>query len=362
MPTTLWPPETINARPCAMPSVPSVATNGGTPSATTSAPFERPNDRPTPTAAASATARRCSFISSVAMTTPARLSTAPMERSRPSVMMTSVIGSASSSRTDDCTPMFSRFAAVANPEPNTANTTASSASTYAAPLFMVHGELQDVGFAQIAALQFSDDPLVAHHIGAVAHGHHLRQFGADHQDARAVGDQPADDAVDLRLGTDVDAARGFVEDEKARSGGEPLADDDFLLIPAAQQPHRPRGGRRGNPQTRHDVARNRRRGASAVPPARKPLAKAGDEHVVFDRPHQRQPFRLPVLGDQSGAGADGTNGSAVNRLPAEAYRSAAHTIGAEDRARELAPSSTDETRQAHNFPAADRERGPLNAV
>ena len=43
-------------------------------------------------------------------------------------MMMSVIGSASSSRTDDCTPMLSALAAVANPDPNTENTTSRTTS------------------------------------------------------------------------------------------------------------------------------------------------------------------------------------------------------------------------------------------
>ena len=111
-----------------MPRVPSVATNGGSPRPTTSSPFARPNAAPTPTAAASATGSGRPFISSVASTTPARLRTAPIDRSRPSLMITSVIGSASSRSTDDWTPMFSTLAAVAKPDPNTENTASRTTS------------------------------------------------------------------------------------------------------------------------------------------------------------------------------------------------------------------------------------------
>ena len=55
--------------------------------------------------------------------------------------------------------------------------------------------------------------------------------------APALG-QPVHQVVDLDFGADVDAARRLVEDEDARVAGEPLAEDDLLLVAAAQQPHR----------------------------------------------------------------------------------------------------------------------------
>src|SRR5262252_47943 len=236
MPTTLCPPDMTSASPCATPSVPSVATKGGKPSVTTSNPFATPNARPTLTAASSAVTNRYSFISIVASTTPAKLSTAPIDRSRPSLMMISVIGKASSSSTDDCTPMLSRFAAVAKPDPKIAKTTTRIASRYAAPgtLFMVHRRSQDVRLAQLVALQFADDALVAHHVRAIADRDDLGQFGADHQHRSAVGDERRHHPVDLRLRPDVDAARRLVEDEEPGAGGKPLADHHLLLIAAAE--------------------------------------------------------------------------------------------------------------------------------
>ena len=49
---------------------------------------------------------------------------------------------------------------------------------------------------------------------------------------REVVQQP----VDLALGADVDAARRLVEDQDVGVGGEPLADDDLLLVAARQVP------------------------------------------------------------------------------------------------------------------------------
>ena len=77
-----------SAAPWAMPSVPRVATNGGMPSRTTSSPLATPNAMPDArTARTSAAIRLPPLASSIASTTPARPSTAPIDRSRPSLMM-----------------------------------------------------------------------------------------------------------------------------------------------------------------------------------------------------------------------------------------------------------------------------------
>ena len=44
-----------------------------------------------------------------------------------------------------------------------------------------------------------------------------------------------DDAMDLDLGADVDAARRLVEDQHPRLRGQPLAEHDLLLVPAGQR-------------------------------------------------------------------------------------------------------------------------------
>ena len=55
--------------------------------------------------------------------------------------------------------------------------------------------------------------------------------------AGAARGEAVHQVVDLHLGADVDAARRLVEDEDPHAAGEPLAEDDLLLIAAAQQAH-----------------------------------------------------------------------------------------------------------------------------
>ena len=50
----------------------------------------------------------------------------------------------------------------------------------------------------------------------------------------ALRGQPAHDVVDGALGHDVDADGRAVEDEDLRIGGQPLGDDDALLVAAGE--------------------------------------------------------------------------------------------------------------------------------
>ena len=54
------------------------------------------------------------------------------------------------------------------------------------------------------------------------------------QDDAAVGRHLADQAVDLALGADIDAAGRVVEEEDLRRDLQPLADDDLLLVAARE--------------------------------------------------------------------------------------------------------------------------------
>ena len=63
----------------------------------------------------------------------AKVSTAPIDRSRPSVMIMTVIGSASINRMVDCVRMLAMLAAVVNPGLSTPKIAHSTTSTIATP-------------------------------------------------------------------------------------------------------------------------------------------------------------------------------------------------------------------------------------
>src|ERR1700723_828197 len=273
MPTTLWPSLAISASPCAMPSVPSVATNGGIFSAATRYPFARPKTTPTATAASNPSGIDPVESETRATTIEVSVTTAPIERSNPSVMMTRVMGNDSSNNSVDCTSTLATLGGDRNPGAATAKPTTSSVSTMATPgsrrseltdivaatSAMMHPQPHDVFFRQLGARQFTGDAAFAHHIGAVADMTDFGLFGRDHQRSGATGNQPVAQREDLGLGADVDPAGRLVEDEQPGAGGEPLADHDLLLIAARKEGNRLTRARRDDTQFRDQIIRHPRR-------------------------------------------------------------------------------------------------------
>src|SRR4051812_39245812 len=182
MPTTLWPSLTISDSPCAMPSVASVATNGGIPTMATSQPLTVPNAAPTRMAAPNPSSTDLVASETMATQSEVSVSTAPIDKSSPSVMMTRVIGSASMVRIVDCTSTLERFAADRNPGAIAPNSAISSTSTIATPgmrcsdrigeitavSLIMHSQSHDILLGQFAACQVPGDAPVAHDVGAVA--------------------------------------------------------------------------------------------------------------------------------------------------------------------------------------------------
>ncbi len=65
---------------------------------------------------------------------------------------------------------------------------------------------------------------------AVAQAQQLVRFGRPDQDGHALGGKFADDLVDFGLGAYIDAARRVVEKQQPRPQGQPLGEDDLLLV------------------------------------------------------------------------------------------------------------------------------------
>src|SRR3954469_21915495 len=228
MPTTLWPSLTISDRPCAMPSVPKVATKGGMPTMATSQPLAKPKAAPTRSPAPRPSNIEWVVSETMATQSEVSVSTAPIDRSSPSVMMTKVIGSASMVRMVDCTSTLERLATDRKPGTIELNRATNSTSTMATPGMrcsglgsettaasrMMHPQSHDVLLCQLVARQVPGDAPLAHHIGPVADMADLDLFGRDHQRRRALRDKAVDEGEDFGLGADVDASGRLVEDEK----------------------------------------------------------------------------------------------------------------------------------------------------
>src|SRR5262249_18452750 len=85
-----------------------------------------------------------------------------------------------------------------------------------------------------AARELGDDAALAHDQDAGAHAPDRLEPAGDHQYGEAAAGQFAHQAVDLCLGTHVDAARRLVEDEDPGLARQPLAEHDLLLVAARE--------------------------------------------------------------------------------------------------------------------------------
>ena len=92
--------------------------------------------------------------------------------------------------------------------------------------------------------QLARDAALAHDEHAVGEAEHLGQVGGHDDHAEPFGGEVADHLVDLRLGADVDALGGLVEEQDLGLRGQPAGEQHLLLVAARQRRHRllPRPG------------------------------------------------------------------------------------------------------------------------
>jgi hypothetical protein len=82
----------------------------------------------------------------------------------------------------------------------------------------------------IAAFPFEDEDAVQRPSSSAVRG--------DEDDGHSFGREAFHDLADLRLGADVDAARRLVQQEDARTGEQPLAEDDLAASRRRAAPRR----------------------------------------------------------------------------------------------------------------------------
>ena len=158
---------------------------------------------------------------------------------------------------------------------------------------------------RVVAGDVGGDPALADDEHPVGHAEHLGQLAGDHQDRQALAGQLGEQPVHLGLGADVDAAGGLVDDQQLRVGGQPLGDDDLLLVAAAH------GGGLHVQRVGLDLEAvgPRPGGLYSAPAVRKPalLEAAADDRgdVLADRALDDQALLAAVLGHERDAGPDG---------------------------------------------------------
>src|ERR1700689_1006839 len=87
-------------------------------------------------------------------------------------------------------------------------------------------------------MEFSIKPTPVHDQNAIAFVDHLIDVARNEQDRSPFSRELANEPIDLKACADIDTTRRLVKNEKARFGGEPPGEQDFLLISAAECLHR----------------------------------------------------------------------------------------------------------------------------
>src|SRR5579885_2363307 len=201
---------------------------------------------------------------------------------------------------------------------------------------------------------------IIEHKNAVGAAQQLGQLGADQDHPLALSCQLVDDAVDVFLGADVDAARRIVEKQHVGTQQEPPRQQRFLLIAAAEGGDGQAGGAalqiEPRPQRRHLPAL-----LGVADEAEAAHAAEGANAAVFERAHlHHQALELAILRQQSDALTNGVMRRAGAKRPAvEAEFAAGDAVESKQRRAELAASGSHQTGDAQHFAAAEFEANLL---
>src|SRR5918997_3378734 len=195
--------------------------------------------------------------------------------------------------------------------------------------------------------EFAGDPALAHDHDSIRHREDLLELGRDEHDGLPLLGEVVYEAVDLRLGPDVDAPGRFVEEQDGRLAGQRFGQNHLLLVAARESADRI--GDHGSPDGEilgEPVGRLPLRPWHEPEPGDTVQDAQGD--VVLDRERQDEPLRAPLLGHVEYAPLHGRLGRAYPGLLAvDAYLAGLGRADAEDGLRQLATAGPGEAGQTH---------------
>jgi hypothetical protein len=99
---------------------------------------------------------------------------------------------------------------------------------------------QEAAHAELVAGELGHDGTAAEYQGTVADMGDFLEIRGDDEDGQTLGQCLVEQAVDLGLGTHVDAGRGLLQDQQVPRDAQPAGYHDLLLVAAGQGLDRPR--------------------------------------------------------------------------------------------------------------------------
>lgn len=165
-----------------------------------------------------------------------------------------------------------------------------------------------MALGHLVARQFARDRAAAQDDDAVGALDEFLDVGGDEQDGEALAGEVVDEALDLGLGADVDAAGGFVEQQDLGLQAEPAGQQDLLLVAAGELADLLFGARRLDPQPLHEDLDDAVLLGAGDDTGAGEARHRGQHDVLAHREAGDDAFGLAVLGQQADAGPDGTGG------------------------------------------------------
>lgn len=158
------------------------------------------------------------------------------------------------------------------------------------------------------------------------------------------------------MGADVDAARGFIEDQQARIRGQPARQDGLLLVAAGQEFDRALGIGRADVQ-RLDIARRQGLGFAARDrPSPAAPGLQGQCDVLAHRQIADDAIGLALLWAHAEALGDGILGGVQgDALPVDQSLAAVGAVDAKEQPRGFGPARTQQPGHAHYLAWPDRQ-------
>src|ERR1700733_3156626 len=146
------------------------------------------------------------------------------------------------------------------------------------------------------------DAALAHDEDLIGSGEDLTQVRRKEEDTKPLlARLVADEIVDVFAGAYVDAARRLVEDQKLRLGSKPFADDNLLLIAAAEESNDLIGIARSEQDLVHHGAHQRAAFPAHDGKGGRRSPERWQHHIEQHRLTSHDPLGLPIFADEADA-------------------------------------------------------------
>lgn len=221
---------------------------------------------------------------------------------------------------------------------------------------MVGEHFEQMALRHLVARQFARDRAAAQDDDAVGALDEFLDVGGDEQDGEALAGKVVDEALDLGLGTDVDAAGGFVEQQDLGLKAEPAGQQDLLLVASGEFADLLLGARGLDPQPLHEDVDDAVLLGAGDDAGAGEAGHRGQHDVLADREAGHDAFGLAVLGEQADACPDGAGGGeAAQGAAADAEFAGVQGERAGQGLRGLAAAGAEESAEAEHLTRVQRQ-------